>query len=166
MEEELPEKGYSSFGKYLRAKRKQLKISQNDLADKAKFQRTYLSMLESRGNPSFQTILQIADALGMTLEEFFRIAPVEAREPKIVITGEMPNPRYSALLIKSRGTPVPIVHNDTPLRTKMIVSCPLQRPQVSPKRANLRHRVQKNTSSLIRSSLTSCNITAPASESN
>ena len=120
MELEHVEKGYGSFGKYLREKRKQLKISQDDLARKTKLQRTYLSMLETRGNPSFQTILQITDALGMSLEEFFRSAPLEAREPKIMIQGEMPNPRFSALLIKSRGVPVPIVNNDNPLRSKVI----------------------------------------------
>jgi transcriptional regulator with XRE-family HTH domain len=62
----------SEFGIILQENRKKLGITQEELADRAKIERTYMSKLEGgRSNPSFSTISKISEGLGMTIAEFF-----------------------------------------------------------------------------------------------
>ncbi|MDY7013375.1 MAG: helix-turn-helix transcriptional regulator [Cyanobacteriota bacterium] len=61
-----------AFGLRVRYFRKRLGLSQDDLADKAGFHRTYVGAVE-RGerNISLLNILHLADALHVTVKELF-----------------------------------------------------------------------------------------------
>jgi transcriptional regulator with XRE-family HTH domain len=111
------------FGDYLRAKRRQLGLSQADIAGKAKIQRTSISRLESiTGNPQWSMIQRIAqEGMGIQVAELFQVEPVEAKNPVILVesTG-LSDFKNSEFLIKTSGWPVPILKSDTPLRTKVI----------------------------------------------
>lgn len=67
------------FGKAVRLHREALRITQEELADRANFHRTYIGQVE-RGerNPSFISILVIAKALNITplslLESYQKIS--------------------------------------------------------------------------------------------
>lgn len=65
------------FGAAVRARRRVLAWSQEELADRATLDRTYVSGIE-RGirNPSLLTQQRLADALGVTLEQLYAM-PVE-----------------------------------------------------------------------------------------
>lgn len=64
------------FGDAVRAVRKSLGIRQEDLADKIGMQRSYLSKVEGGKvrNPTVETRRQIADGLGLTLDELMEQA--------------------------------------------------------------------------------------------
>lgn len=67
---ETVEKVDIKFGKKVRNKRKAIHLSQENLAYRAKIDRTHMGHIE-RGNvsPSLKTINQIALALGITLND-------------------------------------------------------------------------------------------------
>ena len=67
---ELTELMDVEFGKKVRNKRKAIHLSQENLAYRAKIDRTHMGHIE-RGNvsPSLKTINQIALALGITLND-------------------------------------------------------------------------------------------------
>ena len=62
------------FGFAVRLRREELGLTQEDLADKARIHRTYLSDIE-RGsrNLSLVNIERLAEALGLPLSELFRL---------------------------------------------------------------------------------------------
>lgn len=68
----------AEFGTRVRELRIARGLSQEKLAFKASFHRTYLGGIE-RGerNPSLRNIAAIADALGITLNELFQFTDVE-----------------------------------------------------------------------------------------
>jgi transcriptional regulator with XRE-family HTH domain len=110
-----------SFGELMRSHRKRLDLSQKDIQDRTRIERTSISRLEHSGNPSFNVIRKIAYAMGMTLEEFFRTAPIEAKTPVVVVDSTaLSDYKNSELLIKTSGWPVPILKSETPLRSKVI----------------------------------------------
>lgn len=58
----------TAFGKALRKLRKQAKLSQENLAQKAGLDRTYISLLElGQRSPTLSTMLSISRALEVTL---------------------------------------------------------------------------------------------------
>ena len=60
------------FGKTVRHFRNLLNISQEELADRAGFHRTYIGQLErSERNPAFKNIVTLCQALRVPLTEFF-----------------------------------------------------------------------------------------------
>ena len=62
----------TAFGIVVRERREELRISQDALADKSGFDRTYISGIErGRRNPSLQTIERLAKALDLNLDEAF-----------------------------------------------------------------------------------------------
>lgn len=69
----MREKVLLTFGKRVRDKREAKSLSQEDLADLAGLDRTYISGIE-RGlrNPTLLISLKIAQALGTTVEDLFK----------------------------------------------------------------------------------------------
>ncbi len=64
-----------AFGKVLRAKRKALSLSQEQLALEAGIERVYVSWLENgHKQPTFQTMLKLARALGCSASELVAAA--------------------------------------------------------------------------------------------
>jgi len=58
------------FGEILREKRNQLGLSQEALASKSGFHRTYISMLErGKKSPSLSTLTKLAKALNVKLSQ-------------------------------------------------------------------------------------------------
>lgn len=110
------------FGYYLKAKRQQLGLSQSDLADKTKIQRTSISRLESMsGNPQWSMIRLIAEqGMGISVSEFFQVEPVESRQPIIQIGPDIPGGKYAEVLLRTQGKTVPIVESPTPLRSGVV----------------------------------------------
>ena len=57
-----------SLGEKIKARREQLRLSQESLADRCEFDRTYISMLErGRRNPAFLNLIKLAKGLDMPL---------------------------------------------------------------------------------------------------
>jgi len=113
---------FERFGDYLRFKRKELGVSQQELGLKTNMERTYVSMLETKGNPSFGKIKEISNALGITIEEFFRTEIAEAKPPTILIKfnkGETEK-MHKEKVIEEDCYPIPIIKNDKPLKTGKI----------------------------------------------
>lgn len=110
------------FGYYLKEKRRQLGMSQAELADRVRIQRTTISRLESTaGNPQWLMVRQLVeDGMGISLSEFFRLVPREARAPIIHITGPLPAPKVADLMLKTQAVAVPIVGSAAPLRSKVV----------------------------------------------
>lgn len=63
-----------ALGKKIRARRKKLRLSQEELAHRAGVHMTYLSAIE-RGarNPALENLFALANALDVTLAELFRL---------------------------------------------------------------------------------------------
>ncbi len=63
----------TAFGEKVRAQRKKMRLSQEELAHRASVHMTYLSAIE-RGerNPALENLYAIANALGVPLAELFR----------------------------------------------------------------------------------------------
>jgi transcriptional regulator with XRE-family HTH domain len=62
------QKSLSALGERIRSRREKLKLSQEALADRCGFDRTYISMLErGRRNPAFVNLIKLAEGLEMTL---------------------------------------------------------------------------------------------------
>lgn len=112
----------TSFGDILRFKREQLGLSQQTLAEKAGIDRTYISMLESKGNPQFSKIQQLATAMGLTLSDFFRVDPRELQPPTVVIrfSGAEKERLHKERLIMEDTIPIPIIRSVLPLRKKFV----------------------------------------------
>ncbi len=68
----LNESVLKEFGKRVRELRKEMRLSQEELAERANLHHTYIGGVE-RGerNPSLKSIKKIADALGVELEALF-----------------------------------------------------------------------------------------------
>lgn len=61
-----------AVGKRIKYLRNQMQISQEELADKASIDRTYITSVEcGKRNISIVNIEKIANALGVTISEFF-----------------------------------------------------------------------------------------------
>lgn len=61
------------FGEKVRAERVRLKISQEQLAARAKVHRTYIGMIErAEKNITLENIEKVAKALDLRLSDFFR----------------------------------------------------------------------------------------------
>jgi transcriptional regulator with XRE-family HTH domain len=62
------QKSLSALGDRIRSRREKLKLSQESLADRCGFDRTYISMLErGRRNPAFVNLIKLAEGLEMPL---------------------------------------------------------------------------------------------------
>jgi transcriptional regulator with XRE-family HTH domain len=60
-----------------KTRRGQLKLSQEDLADKASIDRTYASQIERAiANPSLTVLCNVANALGITLSQLLGESPL------------------------------------------------------------------------------------------
>ena len=69
------------FGASVRQHRTLLRLSQEDLAERASLDRTYVSGIErGRRNPSLKILQQVADALGADLDVIFATAREIARK--------------------------------------------------------------------------------------
>ncbi|RWC46087.1 MAG: XRE family transcriptional regulator [Mesorhizobium sp.] len=69
------------FGAAVRKHRTLVRLSQEDLAERAELDRTYVSGIErGRRNPSLRILQQIAEALGADLDVIFATARQIARE--------------------------------------------------------------------------------------
>lgn len=65
----------AAFGEHVRSKRIQLGLSQEELADKAGLDRTYVGGIErGRRNVSLLNIKKLADALGIAVGDLFKNA--------------------------------------------------------------------------------------------
>jgi transcriptional regulator with XRE-family HTH domain len=61
------------LGEKIRARREQLELSQESLADECGFDRTYISMLErGRRNPAFLNLVKLADGLKLPLSTLIK----------------------------------------------------------------------------------------------
>ena len=68
------------FGSVVRRMRREMRISQEELADRAGFDRTYVSMVElGKRNPALVNICKFAEALATTPEELMRALAEEGR---------------------------------------------------------------------------------------
>lgn len=60
------------FGKAVRRRRRELDLSQEELAERAELHRTYLSDIErGEGNPSLEIIEKLANALDISVASLF-----------------------------------------------------------------------------------------------
>jgi len=77
-----------TLGKSIRRFRRGLKMSQEKLAEKSGLHRTYVSDVE-RGsrNPSFLTLLAVAQGLGVTLSELTRDLETDVLQNQPAIKG-------------------------------------------------------------------------------
>lgn len=72
------------FGAAVRQHRMLVRLSQEDLADRAGLDRTYVSGIErGKRNPSLRILQKVADALGADLDVLFATAREIAREPVV-----------------------------------------------------------------------------------
>ncbi len=69
------------FGKAIRRRRRELDLSQEELAERAELHRTYISNIE-RGelNPSLETMEKLVKALDITVSDLFANYGIEADE--------------------------------------------------------------------------------------
>lgn len=66
-----------SIALIVKARRRQLKLSQEDLADKASIDRTYASQIERAiANPSLTVLCNVANALELTLSQLLGESPI------------------------------------------------------------------------------------------
>jgi transcriptional regulator with XRE-family HTH domain len=71
------------LGEALRRHRELIRLSQEDLADRAGIDRTYVSGLErGRRNPTVKVLQRLADALGVDLDVIFATAREIAQRTK------------------------------------------------------------------------------------
>ena len=69
----LPSKLRPIYANHVRARRKELGISQEELADRAQVHRTFIGAVErSETNVSIDNIARISDALGVSAFELLR----------------------------------------------------------------------------------------------
>ena len=61
------------LGEKIRARREQLELSQESLADECGFDRTYISLLErGRRNPAFLNLIRLAEGLNLPLSTLIK----------------------------------------------------------------------------------------------
>jgi len=66
----------TEFGKAVRLRRKQLKLSQGELAGRTSLHRTYISDVErGKRNLSLRSIAQLSEALKVPITTFFKCQP-------------------------------------------------------------------------------------------
>lgn len=71
------------FGAAIRRHRELVRLSQEDLADRADLDRTYVSGIErGKRNPTLKILQQLADALGVDLDVIFASAREIGSEAK------------------------------------------------------------------------------------
>ena len=74
-----------NLGNKLKMMRQQLNLTQEELADRCELTKGYISQIENDlTSPSIETLLDILNALGSTLSDFFR----EEKDEKIVFSKE------------------------------------------------------------------------------
>lgn len=62
-----------TLGEKIRARREHLELSQESLADRCDFDRTYISMLErGRRNPAFLNLIRLAEGLDLPLSTLIK----------------------------------------------------------------------------------------------
>lgn len=62
-----------TLGDRIKSRREDLQLSQESLADKCGFDRTYISMLErGRRNPAFLNLLKLAEGLDLSLSTLIK----------------------------------------------------------------------------------------------
>jgi transcriptional regulator with XRE-family HTH domain len=67
------QKYLQSLANNIKARRNELKISQEKLADKCGFDRTYISLLErAKRNPSFLNLKKLSSGLDISLMDLFK----------------------------------------------------------------------------------------------
>jgi transcriptional regulator with XRE-family HTH domain len=60
------------FGKAIRRRRRELDLSQEELAERAELHQTYISDVERGGrNPSLENVEKLANALGISIARLF-----------------------------------------------------------------------------------------------
>jgi transcriptional regulator with XRE-family HTH domain len=60
------------FGKAIRRRRRELDLSQEQLAERAELHRTYISSIErGRMNPSLENVEKLTNALGISISALF-----------------------------------------------------------------------------------------------
>ena len=61
------------LGQKIKYRRQELKLSQESLAEKSEFDRTYISLLErGKRNPSYLNLLKLSKGLEMSLSELLQ----------------------------------------------------------------------------------------------
>lgn len=61
------------LGQKIKIKRKNLELSQESLAEKCEFDRTYISLLErGKRNPSYLNLLKLSKGLEVTISELLK----------------------------------------------------------------------------------------------
>jgi transcriptional regulator with XRE-family HTH domain len=69
------------FGKAIRRRRRELDLSQEELAELAELHRTYISSIErGQRNPSLENIEKLAKALDISISALFANYGIEAEE--------------------------------------------------------------------------------------
>ena len=67
------QKSLQNLANNIKARRNELKISQEQLADKCGFDRTYISLLErAKRNPSFLNLKKLSSGLDISLIDLFK----------------------------------------------------------------------------------------------
>lgn len=67
------QKSLQNLANNIKARRNELKISQEQLADKCGFDRTYISLLErAKRNPSFLNLKKLSSGLDISLMDLFK----------------------------------------------------------------------------------------------
>jgi len=104
--------GPRTFGEFLKRKRRELGMNQDELAAKTGINRTYISRIESEsGNPTFDVVKRIADGLGISMSEFFASSEERvAQAPQIIVNfaANEHEKKYKSQLL-NEGIPIPIV---------------------------------------------------------
>ncbi len=69
------------FGKAIRRRRRELDLSQEELAERAEIHRTYISSIErGQRNPSLENIEKLTKALDISISELFANYGIEVEE--------------------------------------------------------------------------------------
>ncbi len=69
------------FGRAVRRRRRELDLSQEELAERSGLHRNYISSVENgHRNPSLRNIEKLAEALEMTISDFFKNYDVEKKQ--------------------------------------------------------------------------------------
>jgi len=69
------------FGKVIRRRRREMDLSQEDLAERAQLHRTYISSIErGQRNPSLENIEKLAKALNISISALFAEYGIEVEE--------------------------------------------------------------------------------------
>ena len=73
------------FGKAVRRRRRELDLSQEELAERAELHRTYLSDIErGEGNPSLEIIEKLANALDISVASLFSDYKIDQKKGEAI----------------------------------------------------------------------------------